>query len=480
MYPLRRVRHAVLPLQLDPAEPARDLGADPQVPVPLGLPHPSTHRRVPRLGRQRHRPDPVRREEVGLGGEVGPEVAAVPDRAGEAARAGPAHASSSARSPPRPPSRPGSPAGLPMVAASNDKACDVIGSGCLTPRSGLHQLRHHRHHQHPEPTSTSSCARCCRPTRRRSRASSTPRSAWSAGCGWSRGSRRSSGCRSGSPQPSGAGAGGAAGEAGPRTSRRARMGLICQPYWTPGPDLEPYAKGAVFGFGDVHTRAHLYRAILEGIVFALKEGAGAHGEEERGADPRDARHRRRFHERLHHADDRRHLRPVGPPGAHPGDLRDRCRRGRGRRDRCVPGCGHGRAGHDQGGGDVHPDPGQPGSATASCTPTCTRSPTIGSGRCTATSRGSPGTRSCDPRWVPPRDCCTVAGFGACEPATVQHSAPGGDNRATLAPRGSRRPGGLRPRVPTPRVVRPRCGAGCGPARTSSQPPGPARESATEP
>ena len=51
------------------------------------------------------------------------------------------------------------------------------------------------------------------------------------------------------------------------------MGLVCQPYWTPGPDLAPFTKGAIFGFGDVHTRAHVYRAILEGLVFALKEGA---------------------------------------------------------------------------------------------------------------------------------------------------------------------------------------------------------------
>ncbi|MFN8640447.1 MAG: FGGY-family carbohydrate kinase [Candidatus Binatia bacterium] len=27
------------------------------------------------------------------------------------------------------------------------------------------------------------------------------------------------------------------------------------------------------GFGDVHTRAHLYRAIIEGLAYALKEGA---------------------------------------------------------------------------------------------------------------------------------------------------------------------------------------------------------------
>ena len=51
------------------------------------------------------------------------------------------------------------------------------------------------------------------------------------------------------------------------------MGLMLQPYWTPGPDLASYAKGSIIGFGDIHTRAHLYRAIIEGLVFALKEGA---------------------------------------------------------------------------------------------------------------------------------------------------------------------------------------------------------------
>jgi len=51
------------------------------------------------------------------------------------------------------------------------------------------------------------------------------------------------------------------------------MGLVLQPYWmggvkTPGPE----AKGAIIGFGDVHTRAHVYRAILEGLAYALKQG----------------------------------------------------------------------------------------------------------------------------------------------------------------------------------------------------------------
>ncbi len=52
------------------------------------------------------------------------------------------------------------------------------------------------------------------------------------------------------------------------------MGLTLQPYWSPGLKVPgPEAKGAVIGFGDVHTRAHVYRAILEGLAYALREGA---------------------------------------------------------------------------------------------------------------------------------------------------------------------------------------------------------------
>lgn len=51
------------------------------------------------------------------------------------------------------------------------------------------------------------------------------------------------------------------------------MGLILQPYWSPGLKLPgPEAKGAVIGFGDVHTRGHIYRSILEGLGYALREG----------------------------------------------------------------------------------------------------------------------------------------------------------------------------------------------------------------
>ena len=48
-------------------------------------------------------------------------------------------------------------------------------------------------------------------------------------------------------------------------------GLVLQPYWGPGL-RRPLAKGAIIGFSDVHTKMHMYRAIIEGIGFALREG----------------------------------------------------------------------------------------------------------------------------------------------------------------------------------------------------------------
>jgi sugar (pentulose or hexulose) kinase len=52
------------------------------------------------------------------------------------------------------------------------------------------------------------------------------------------------------------------------------QGLVLQPYWSPGlRSPGPEARGAIIGFGDVHTRAHIYRAILEGLAYALREGA---------------------------------------------------------------------------------------------------------------------------------------------------------------------------------------------------------------
>jgi sugar (pentulose or hexulose) kinase len=50
-------------------------------------------------------------------------------------------------------------------------------------------------------------------------------------------------------------------------------GLVLLPYWSPGLKVPgPEAKGAIIGWSSVHNRAHMYRAMLEGIAYALREG----------------------------------------------------------------------------------------------------------------------------------------------------------------------------------------------------------------
>ncbi len=49
------------------------------------------------------------------------------------------------------------------------------------------------------------------------------------------------------------------------------MGLIMQPYWMPGLG-EKNAKGAMIGFGDVHKKEHIYRAVIEGLAYGLLDG----------------------------------------------------------------------------------------------------------------------------------------------------------------------------------------------------------------
>ncbi len=64
-----------------------------------------------------------------------------------------------------------------------------------------------------------------------------------------------------------------------RHSPPGAMGLVVQPYWSPGLK-EPSAKGAIIGFGDVHKKAHVYRAVIEGLSFGLLDGM--HKIEKRG------------------------------------------------------------------------------------------------------------------------------------------------------------------------------------------------------
>jgi sugar (pentulose or hexulose) kinase len=51
------------------------------------------------------------------------------------------------------------------------------------------------------------------------------------------------------------------------------LGLTLQPYWTPGlRHPGPEGKGAIIGFGAAHRKPHLYRAILEGLAYEMRSG----------------------------------------------------------------------------------------------------------------------------------------------------------------------------------------------------------------
>jgi sugar (pentulose or hexulose) kinase len=166
----------------------------------------------------------------------------------------------------------GIPAGLPLIAAAADKACEVIGSGCLAPHIGCLSLGttatvNTTHEKYIEVIPLVPPYPAAVPGHY-SLEIQVYRGYWMVS--WFKR------------------------EFAEREQRLARerglqvenlfddlirqvppgsMGLTLQPYWSPGIKVPgPEAKGAVVGFGDVHTRAHLYRSILEGVAYALREG----------------------------------------------------------------------------------------------------------------------------------------------------------------------------------------------------------------
>jgi len=51
------------------------------------------------------------------------------------------------------------------------------------------------------------------------------------------------------------------------------LGLTLQPFWTPGvAHPGPEGRGAIVGFGAHHRKPHLYRAMLEGLVYEMRSG----------------------------------------------------------------------------------------------------------------------------------------------------------------------------------------------------------------
>ena len=50
-------------------------------------------------------------------------------------------------------------------------------------------------------------------------------------------------------------------------------GLVLQPFWNPVlGETGPEGRGSIIGFKDFHTRAHVYRALIEGLAYALRSG----------------------------------------------------------------------------------------------------------------------------------------------------------------------------------------------------------------
>jgi sugar (pentulose or hexulose) kinase len=166
----------------------------------------------------------------------------------------------------------GIPAGTPLIAASNDKACDLLGSGCLAPDRacisfGTTATLNTQNDRYVELRPFMPPYPAAVPGRFYSEVT-VVRGMWMVS--WFK-------KEFGYPETEASRQGSAAAEDLLEKlldeSPPGAMGLICQPHWTPGPENASYARGAFIGFGDVHTRAHLYRSIIEGILFSLKEGA---------------------------------------------------------------------------------------------------------------------------------------------------------------------------------------------------------------
>ncbi|MBE0677366.1 MAG: FGGY-family carbohydrate kinase, partial [Bacteroidales bacterium] len=166
----------------------------------------------------------------------------------------------------------GIPQGLPLIAAAADKACEVLGSGVITPdvaclsygTTATVQTTHRKYHEVvPFFPSYPSAIPDCYNTEVQ-----IYRGYWMIS--WFKkefGLKEIQMAEQTGSHPE------AYFDAMVDEVPAGSMGLTLQPYWSPGlkvPGTE--AKGAIIGFGDVHTRAHVYRAILEGLTYSLKEG----------------------------------------------------------------------------------------------------------------------------------------------------------------------------------------------------------------
>jgi sugar (pentulose or hexulose) kinase len=167
----------------------------------------------------------------------------------------------------------GIPAGLPLIAAAADKACEVIGAGCLEPQIGCLSFgttatintTHKKYTEiipliPPYPSAVPGYY---------SLEAQIYRGFWMVS--WfleEFGLQEQRQAKERRVEPE------ALFDELVRAVPPGSDGLMLQPFWSPGLRFPgPEARGAVIGFNDIHTREHFYRAILEGLVYALREGA---------------------------------------------------------------------------------------------------------------------------------------------------------------------------------------------------------------
>jgi len=167
----------------------------------------------------------------------------------------------------------GIPAGLPIIAAAADKACEILGSGCLEQDHGSISYG-------TTATFNLTSARYLTPARFLPPYPAAMPNHYCPEVQIFRGYWMVEWFKQefGHPERE------AAAETDDHTAEQLleRMikdippgseGLVLQPYWSPGVKTPgPEARGSIIGFTERHRRPHVYRAILEGLAYALRAG----------------------------------------------------------------------------------------------------------------------------------------------------------------------------------------------------------------
>ncbi len=165
----------------------------------------------------------------------------------------------------------GIPAGLPLIAAAADKACEVLGAGCTEPHQASLSLG-------TTATVNTTCRRYVEVVPLIPPFPAALAGAYSTEIQIYRGFWLVSWFlrEFAATERAAAVAEGVSVETildrAIATIPAGSEGLILQPTWSPGAHIGPEARGAIIGFTENHSRPHLYRAILEGLIYALRGG----------------------------------------------------------------------------------------------------------------------------------------------------------------------------------------------------------------